>query len=119
MRVQVPLGAPRINMAIDSKRLVQPYRTDTFPVPVEREYKVIERIPHMQMADTSEATVTRTLAIRLAELIMHTGSMDCYRQHNYLRFEDEFMGRVFVFNEKQMQDFIREVEDAVKERLAQ
>jgi hypothetical protein len=58
-----------------------------------------------------------TLARDIAETVAAT--MDVTETRDVYRRQTECTGSVYVFNEQQLKDFIREVEDAVKENLAQ
>jgi hypothetical protein len=60
--------------------------------------------------------ILTTLARDITETVAAT--MDVTEFRDEYRMQTECTGSVYVFNEQQLKDFIREVEDAVKENLA-
>ena len=66
-----------------------------------------------------EAYIARRLAEGITEMLEQPGLIDTLSIERMDTREIEFRGSVYIFNEQQMKELIREVEDAVKESLAE
>lgn len=95
---------------------------EPIPLPAERKISAGEAIPHTRLmsieAHQREQFIRSTLANNIAATLAVPGHMDITRFEDHMRFEDRFEGSVYVFNKEQLQSFIRDIEDAVKESLS-
>jgi chromosomal replication initiation ATPase DnaA len=66
-----------------------------------------------------ESHVRRRLAAGISMMLERPGLMDIQSIERKDTRDIEFQGSVYIFNEQQMKELIREVEDAVKESLAE
>ena len=92
-------------------------------LPVWRKLQVTEIIDHAGLmgmdARQRENYIRATITRELASLLTAPGVMDLRKEVDLDRFAERITGSVYVFNEEQMQSFIRDIEDAVKENMAQ
>lgn len=135
MRVRFPPSAPRaktMDHRADSFRYMMQVLEQEFSkripdeqttLPVKRKLEASMVVDDYDLLDMSvsqrEQFVRSAIARKLMALVHESRTIDLACDIDLDRRQETFTGSMYVFNEAQMRDFIREVEDAVKERLSQ
>lgn len=93
----------------------------SYPLPNHRRLSYAESVSSMNMEQYGDEIMRRlkiNLASRIANDVINGGSLDLEVRETFDTRETTIVSSCYVFNEVQMREFIREVEDAVKESLS-